>query len=76
MIFGGVGGDRFFTFDGAGVDRVMDFNYADGDRVSLQPGSAFTTYQGDAGVVVDLYGGDQMILVGVNLSSLPSDWIG
>jgi serralysin len=76
VIFGGGGGDRFFTFDGAGIDRVMDFNYADGDRVSLQPGSAYTAYQGEAGVVIDLHGGDQMILAGVSLSSLPSDWIG
>ena len=75
-VHGGAGADTFHFFDGAGIDRVMDFNYGEGDRVNVAPGSARTVYQGSEGVVIDLYDGDQMLLVGVNLSTLPSDWIG
>jgi len=59
---------------------VLDFHYAEGDRVQLDPGTTFTVSQVGADTVIDMGaspGGspNQMILVGVTLSSLPSDWI-
>jgi Ca2+-binding RTX toxin-like protein len=72
---GGAGADTFHSFSGAGIDRVLDFKYAQGDRVMLDPGTSYTVSQVGADTVVDMGGGDQLILVGVNLSTLPSDWI-
>jgi Ca2+-binding RTX toxin-like protein len=72
---GGSGADMFHTFSGAGIDKVLDFNYAEGDRVMLDPGTTYTASQVGSDTVVDMGNGDQMILVGVTLSTLPSDWI-
>jgi Ca2+-binding RTX toxin-like protein len=72
---GGSGADIFHTFSGAGIDKVLDFNYAEGDRVMLDPGTTYTASQIGADTVVDMGNGDQMILVGVQLSTLPNGWI-
>jgi Ca2+-binding RTX toxin-like protein len=72
---GGAGADMFHDSQDAGIDRVLDFTYAEGDRVQLDPGTTFTVSQVGADTVVDMGGGNQMILVGVTLASLPSDWI-
>lgn len=72
---GGAGADIFHTFGEAGVDRVTDFNFGEGDRVMLDAGSAYTVAQVGADTVVNLSGGTQMILVGVQLSSLDDGWI-
>ena len=72
---GGPGADIFHSFSGAGIDRVLDFNYSEGDRVMLDPGTAYSTRQVGADTIVDMGAGDQMILVGVTLSSLPNGWI-
>ena len=72
---GGPGADMFHSFSGAGIDRVLDFNYSEGDRVMLDPGTAYTLKQAGADAVVDMGNGDQVILVGVQLSSLPSDFV-
>ena len=72
---GGTGADTFHTFSGAGIDRVTDFHTAEGDRVQLDPGTTYTASQVGADVVVDMGNGDQLILVGVQLSSLPQGWI-
>jgi serralysin len=53
----------------------MDFSYAQGDRVMLDPGTTYTASQVGADTVVDMGNGDQLILVGVTLAKLPSDWI-
>jgi Ca2+-binding RTX toxin-like protein len=74
-ITGGAGADIFHSFSGAGIDRVLDFNAAEGDRVMLDPGTAYTVRQVGADTVVDMGSGDQLILVGVQLSSLPAGWI-
>lgn len=39
------------------------------------PGVAYTTYQQGADTVVDLGGGTTMVLVDVQLSTLPAGWI-
>lgn len=74
-ISGGAGADTFVIFSGGGIDKILDFNAAQGDRVVVENGSAYTVKQVGADAVVDLGGGDQMILVGVNASGLPAGWI-
>jgi Ca2+-binding RTX toxin-like protein len=74
-ISGGPGADLFHSFSGAGIDRVLDFNASEGDRVMLDPGTTYTASQVGADTVIDMGNGDQMILVGVQLSSLPAGWI-
>lgn len=70
---GGAGADIFHTFTGAGLDRVVDFSRAEGDRVFVI--GSYTVSQVGADVVIDLTGGTQMVLVGVQQSSLTGDWI-
>jgi serralysin len=74
-VTGGSGADRFHDSQDAGIDRVTDFNYAQGDRVQLDPGTTFTASQVGADTVLDMGGGNQMILAGVNLASLPPDYV-
>ena len=74
-ITGGAGADIFHSFIGAGVDRITDFNYAEGDRLVIDGPAGFTLAQAGADGVVTLAGGDTVVLVGVNLDSLPSGWI-
>ncbi|MCI3134482.1 calcium-binding protein, partial [Phenylobacterium aquaticum] len=74
-ISGGAGADVFRSFSGAGIDRVIDFSAAEGDHVLLDPGTHYSLSQVGADTVVDMGNGDQMILVGVTLSTLPAGWI-
>jgi len=68
---GGPGADNFHSSQDAGIDRVLDFSVAEGDRVQLDPGTTFTVSQVGADTVIDMGGGNQMILVGVQMSTLP-----
>jgi Ca2+-binding RTX toxin-like protein len=72
---GGAGADIFHTSQDAGVDKVLDFNLAEGDRVQLDPGTTYTLIQSGADAIIDLGGGNEMILVGVQISSLTPGWI-
>ncbi|WP_374470101.1 calcium-binding protein [Phenylobacterium sp.] len=72
---GGAGADLFHTHGDAGLDRVTDFNVLEGDRVNLLAGTTYTTAQVGADVVINMGGGGQMVLVGVQLSSLGAGWI-
>jgi Ca2+-binding RTX toxin-like protein len=76
---GGAGADLFHGSQDAGIDRVLDFNPAEGDRVELDPGTTYTVSQVDADTVIDMgpIAGvpNQMILVGVQLSTLKDGWI-
>lgn len=74
-IMGGAGMDIFHTFAGAGLDRVLDFNYWEGDRVNVLAGSGYSTYQAAVDTVVDMGNGDRLVLVNVQLSSLPAGWV-
>ncbi|HEY8573774.1 PQQ-dependent sugar dehydrogenase [Phenylobacterium sp.] len=74
-VTGGSGADVFHTFAEAGIDRVMDFNRSEGDRVNVLAGTQYTVRQEGADVVIDMGGGNQMILVGVQISQLTGDWI-
>lgn len=72
---GGSGRDIFHTFAGAGVDRVLDFSVAEGDRVKFeQAGTPYVLRQVGADTVIELEG-TQMILVGVDASTLPVGWL-
>ncbi len=73
-VTGGSGADMFHFFSGAGLDLVTDFNYGEGDRVIIDYGT-YSISQVGADTVVDLGGGDRMVLVGVTASSLPIGWI-
>ena len=72
---GGTGADIFHTFGDAGIDRVTDFNLAEGDRVQLDPGTVYTVSQVGSDTVVNMTGGGQLILVGVQMASLTTGWI-
>jgi Ca2+-binding RTX toxin-like protein len=72
---GGAGADIFHTSQDAGVDRVLDFSLAQGDRVELDPGTTFTVSQVGADTVIDLGNGNEMILAGVQMSTLTPGWI-
>ena len=74
-ISGGTGADLFHGSQDAGIDRVLDFNSAEGDRVFLDPGTTYTLSQVGADTVIDMGGGHQMILVGIQLSTLTAGWI-
>ncbi len=73
-VSGGAGADLFHTFKGAGLDRVIDFSLAEGDRVIVL-GNQYTVSQVGADTVIDLGGGDQMVLVGIQQSTLTGGWI-
>jgi Ca2+-binding RTX toxin-like protein len=74
-ISGGSGADNFHGSQDAGIDRVLDFNLAEGDRVQLDPGTIYTVGQVGADTVIDMGGANQMILVGVQFSTLTPGWI-
>jgi serralysin len=75
-VVGGAGADIFHISSDAGSDRVLDFNLAEGDRVHLDPGATFSIAQvGEDTVITLASSSDQMILVGVQMSSLTPGWI-
>jgi Ca2+-binding RTX toxin-like protein len=75
-IAGGAGADLFHGSQDAGIDRVLDFNLAEGDRVMLDPGTTYTVSQVGADTVIDMGApGQQVILVGVQLSTLAQGWV-
>jgi Ca2+-binding RTX toxin-like protein len=74
-VTGDAGADIFHSFGEAGIDRVTDFTRADGDRVLLDPGTSYTVAQVDSDTVISMNGGGQVILVGVQMSTLTGDWI-
>jgi Ca2+-binding RTX toxin-like protein len=74
-VAGGAGADLFHTFGDAGIDRVTDFSLAQGDRVLLDPGTQYTVAQSGADTVISMTGGGQMILVGVQMTTLTTGWI-
>ncbi|HLZ75989.1 calcium-binding protein [Phenylobacterium sp.] len=72
---GGAGADIFHGSQDAGIDKVLDFNQAEGDRVMLDPGTTYTVSQVGANTVIDMGNGNEMILAGVQLSTLKDGWI-
>jgi serralysin len=75
-VSGGAGADIFHISSGAGLDRILDFSLAEGDRVHLDPGATYSVAQVGSDTVVTLASAsDQMILVGVQASTLTPGWI-
>jgi Ca2+-binding RTX toxin-like protein len=77
-VTGGTGADTFFVAGASGLDRVTDFSLAEGDRVMVEAGSSYTFAQVGSDTVVTLAGaggGAQMVLVGVQASTLTGGWI-
>lgn len=74
-IAGGSGADTFHISVGAGLDRVTDFSLAQGDRVQIDAGVAYTIARVGSDTVIDLDGGDQMVLVGVSGLAAGGSWI-
>jgi Ca2+-binding RTX toxin-like protein len=72
---GGAGADVFHTYASTGIDRVTDFSYTAGDRVQIDAGTSYSVSQVGSDVVIDMGGGNQMILAGVSISSLGAGWI-
>ncbi|MDB5493018.1 MAG: hypothetical protein JWP86_355 [Phenylobacterium sp.] len=72
---GGSGPDTFHTFSGAGMDKVIGFSAAKGDHIQVDPGTHYMVSQMGADTVIDLGNGDEMLLVGVQTSTLPPGWI-
>lgn len=72
---GGAGADVFYGFSGIGLDYVTDFSRDLGDRIQLAPGTTYTLRQNGADAVVDLGNGDQIVLAGVQTSSLSGQWL-
>lgn len=70
----GAGSDIIFSFRGAGADRVLGFDPAH-DHVLIDSGGRLTVSQVGADTVVDLGGGDQVILAGVQMTSLANGWL-
>jgi Ca2+-binding RTX toxin-like protein len=70
----GAGNDVIFSFSGAGRDLVLGFDGAH-DHVMLDPGARYTVTQVGADTVLDLGGGDQVVLAGVQMTTLPSGWV-
>jgi Ca2+-binding RTX toxin-like protein len=73
ILVGGSGADVFHA--STGKDLVLDFHISEGDRVQLDHGATFTLSQVGADTVIDLGGGNQMVLAGVQLSTLTPGWI-
>jgi Ca2+-binding RTX toxin-like protein len=78
LIWTGSGADTVFhsgspPSSGFHHDYVYDFDAFAGDTV--QVGAAYTTYQNGADTIVDFGNNAAVILVGVNLSTLPAGWV-
>ncbi len=69
-LWGDEGADTFHSFSAAGIDKIMDFSIAEGDWVLLDAGSTFTVVQKGPDAVIEMAGGAQVILVGVQAASL------
>ena len=75
-ISGGAGADLFHGSQDAGIDRVLDFHQSEGDRVMLDPGTTYTVSQVGSDTVIDMGApGQQMVMVGVQMSGLAPGWI-
>jgi Ca2+-binding RTX toxin-like protein len=75
IIQGGTGADTFHSSAGAGMDIVYGFDASKGDHVQLDAGTHYTLSQSGADTLIDLGGGDEMVLKNVTLSTLPSGWL-
>ncbi|MDP3803378.1 calcium-binding protein [Brevundimonas sp.] len=71
---GGAGADTFYVFTGSGSDQITDFSAAQGDRIQFEPGMTYTIGQQGVDTVIETAGGERIVLVGVEGSSLVGAW--
>jgi Ca2+-binding RTX toxin-like protein len=74
-LVGGSGADIYHSFSGAGLDLVTNFDASKGDRVQLDAGTVYSLRQMGADTVIDMSGGDSLVLKNTLLASLPAGWI-
>ena len=75
-LYGGPGADIFHGSADTDVEEIIDFNRAEGDRIQLDAGTAYAVSQSGEDTLIALGGGTaQMILIGVQASSLTGDWL-
>ena len=72
---GGAGADTFHSSQDAGIDKITDFNQAQGDHIQLDAGTTYTLSQVGADTIIDMGGGNEVILSGVQLSSHHDGWL-
>lgn len=72
---GGAGADSFYGYVGAGLDRVTDFTLSQGDHVVLKVGTSYNVVHSGSDTIVDLGGGNQVFLAGVNVTAPDASWI-
>jgi len=82
LLVGGPGDDLFWYRPGDGADRIAGFQggAGPGDRIFIDNGGMppndfgdLTIIQSGAGAAIDLGGGDQITLLGVDMSDLAAD---
>jgi len=71
---GGNGADLFMAQANSGDDRVLAFSAGEGDRVHVDAGTSYSVFQEDDDTIIQM-DGSKMVLVGVQLSTLPDGWI-
>lgn len=74
-LMGGTGADIFYVFAESGQETIIDFNRAEGDRIQVAGGISWTVLQAGGDTVVNLAGGAQITLWGVQAATLTGDWI-
>ncbi|HET6971169.1 MAG TPA: calcium-binding protein [Phenylobacterium sp.] len=72
-IVGGGGYDTFHGSQDAGLDVVLDFGV--GSTVRLDPGTSYVLRQDGPDTIVDMGGGNEMILKATTLANLLPGWI-
>lgn len=75
VMVGGLGPDQFWAAPGMGTDRVLDFSVADGDRIKVQAGAAWAAVPTGDDMVIEMGGGNRLILLGASRAVLPDGWI-
>lgn len=69
VLAGGRGADLFLS--GTGSNRIADFSPGDGDRIA---GSMTSASDATDGAVIQLDGGGTVMLIGVSVATVQSDW--
>jgi Ca2+-binding RTX toxin-like protein len=73
-IAAGSGHDTIHSSQDAGIDRILNYNPGS-DVVQLDPGTTYSVSQVGSDTVINMGGNNQVILVGINMSSLTGNWI-
>ncbi len=72
---GGSGADSFAMRRGDGYDIVTDFNGGQGDRIQVSGGMGWSFTGAADGVHVNFTSGDAMVLSGLTIDHMMSDWV-